>query len=323
MDQLCHRITASMQFQPQHNGSIFDARSPSDSSIRSSFVSARPPDPIGIYDLPPSPPASMGSPQQTIYERAFPQRTLTVRSPNEPTGLVRRYNAPRESSLGWVSSQFGQHNRNPPSPQVGQEQQGHRRTDDWELDRSDQSSIQNSALGSFAGSVRLHATSTTSSTTSRYPLNFEKTLENSQMNAASSDRELVIVPERQEQPNEGRENGEEVITIIVPPTTEPPTTEPSTTEPPTTESLPLCHSRIETAEDLQRAFQAPEVVMSAESDPSSEKFLAFRTQADYEEQLLSLPAGMENIWLPLSRPAMHNRYQGFCKGAWQIRKAVR
>jgi len=308
MDQLCHRITASMQFQPQHNGNIFDARSPSDSSIRSSFVSARPPDPIGIYDLPPSPPASMGSPRQTIYERAFPQRTLTVRSPNEPTGLVRRYNAPRESSLGWVSSQFGQDNRNPASPQVGQEQQGHRRTDDWELDRSDQSSIQNSALGSFAGSVRLHATSTTSSTTSRYPLNFEKTLENSQKNTALSDRELVIVPERQEQPNEEQESGEEVVTTV---------------ESPTTEPLPLCHSRIETAEDLQRAFQAPEVVMSAESDPSSEKFLAFRTQADYEERLLSLPAGMENIWLPLSRPAMHNRYQGFCKGAWQIRKAVR
>ena len=58
-------------------------------------------------------------------------------------------------------------------------------------------------------------------------------------------------------------------------------------------------------------------------DLANEKFSASLTQADYQERLSTLPRGSENIWLPLARPALHNRYHGFCKGAWQIRKAVR
>ena len=58
-------------------------------------------------------------------------------------------------------------------------------------------------------------------------------------------------------------------------------------------------------------------------DLANEKFSASLTQADYQERLSTLPRGLENIWLPLARPALHNRYHGFCKGAWQIRKTVR
>ena len=95
-----------------------------------------------------------------------------------------------------------------------------------------------------------------------------------------------------------------------------------------TRRQPLCLPRIETAEDLWRASEAPEVVSKdfeglyvTTPSPKEEKvMLAIRTQADYQERLLTLPIGMENIWLPLKRPAMHNRYHGFCKGAWEIRK---
>lgn len=57
-------------------------------------------------------------------------------------------------------------------------------------------------------------------------------------------------------------------------------------------------------------------------DLTNEKFSASLTQADYQERLASLPKGLDNVWLPLARPALHNRYHGFCKGAWQIRRAV-
>lgn len=96
-------------------------------------------------------------------------------------------------------------------------------------------------------------------------------------------------------------------------------------------------TRFEQPEYALRGFEAPEVVakdfgvtfstLPIVSSPISphgdtDKYLAFRTQADYAEALLSLKPGMDNIWAPLSRPAMHNRYHGFCKGAWQMRKAV-
>ena len=88
-------------------------------------------------------------------------------------------------------------------------------------------------------------------------------------------------------------------------------------------------SRINTAE-LSRASEAPEVVpgdgvysLSPKVDEFSEKLPSPHLQPDYNARLLSLPGGMENIWAPLTRPAMHNRYHGFCKGAWQIRKTVR
>ncbi|KAF2683240.1 hypothetical protein K458DRAFT_43963 [Lentithecium fluviatile CBS 122367] len=89
--------------------------------------------------------------------------------------------------------------------------------------------------------------------------------------------------------------------------------------------------RLDTARNLQRPFEAPEVVpadfegmhsKSPHAGPSSEKYPAFLTESDYADRLLSLPAGIDNAWMPLKRPAMHNRYHGFCKGAWEIRKAI-
>ena len=53
---------------------------------------------------------------------------------------------------------------------------------------------------------------------------------------------------------------------------------------------------------------------------------AFRTQqptqTDNRGSVSSVPPGMDDVWLPLARPALHNRYHGFCKGAWDIRISV-
>ncbi|KAF2724462.1 hypothetical protein K431DRAFT_310028 [Polychaeton citri CBS 116435] len=91
--------------------------------------------------------------------------------------------------------------------------------------------------------------------------------------------------------------------------------------------------RIEKFEEYTRALQAPPAIDSNLDaqftekirllpDLTNEKFSASLTQADYQERLSSMPKGQQNVWQPLARPAMHNRYHGFCKGAWQIRRAV-
>jgi hypothetical protein len=98
------------------------------------------------------------------------------------------------------------------------------------------------------------------------------------------------------------------------------------------EPNPLCSSSIQFAEELRHDYEAMEAVtdyngmytISPKRDKFPEKYPAgsLFTQADYAERLRTLPIGMENIWLPLKRPAMHNRYHGFCRGAWQMRRTV-
>ena len=100
----------------------------------------------------------------------------------------------------------------------------------------------------------------------------------------------------------------------------------------TAKDSPVFSSRIESFVDEPYGFDAPELVTAdvdgmclayPQYDRLSEKYPAFITQTEYVERLLSIPIGIDNIWLPLKRPAMHNRYHGFCEGAWRIRKSVR
>ncbi|KAK6437685.1 hypothetical protein LTR95_006114 [Oleoguttula sp. CCFEE 5521] len=82
---------------------------------------------------------------------------------------------------------------------------------------------------------------------------------------------------------------------------------------------------------LSRAEKAPEV-MKNDLEYSEKvvqrrsfedyKMPAYLSKDDYVDRLEALRPGKESIWLPLARPAMHNRYHGFCKGAWQIRRRV-
>lgn len=95
---------------------------------------------------------------------------------------------------------------------------------------------------------------------------------------------------------------------------------------------------IESADDMSRAMQAPEVVTnenksmltpsSARSFPHNERpsnLATVHPALRYPYHYFDPPASPEpdNVWLPLTRPAKHNNYHGFCKGAWQIRKSVR
>lgn len=94
---------------------------------------------------------------------------------------------------------------------------------------------------------------------------------------------------------------------------------------------------IESADEMTRAMAAPEVVTRENGPmlmqnrdrptPHSKRpnhlasvHPALRVPYNYVDS----PASPEpdNVWLPLPRPAKHNNYHGFCKGAWQIRKSV-
>ncbi|KAF2106662.1 hypothetical protein BDV96DRAFT_328388 [Lophiotrema nucula] len=337
MDQLCQRIMASMQFQPQHGANKSEARIPSDSSMRSSSASMRLSDPNEWKDLPPTPPASVGSPRQP-YQRALPQRTLTIRRPSDRVGQRGRYNAPQispqaslqispptssqTSPLGWISSQIKHANGDlaaghASSSAAGEEQQSHQDPEDLDAERRSQFSIQYSAYESDKGSILVQPTSVTSPTTSRHlqdptPRGHTASEQPPQQRSSSARKEPIHDPRDLIQNNESTLSEEAQALIALSRATK---------------ERPLCLPRIETADDLQRAFEAPEVVSADfegmyHVDQSNDKYTAFLSQADYAERLLSLPPGLENIWTPLKRPAMHNRYHGFCKGAWQIRKMV-
>jgi hypothetical protein len=318
MDQLCQRIMASMQYGLHKS----EARDPSASSMQSSFASL----PLSSYDLPPSPPASVGSPRQPDYQRATSQRTLTIRPPSDKVDQRGSYNAPQASPLGWIRSQVNHSSSDlaagyAPSSTAGKGQQSHQSPDDLELERRSQFSMQYSAPGSEKGSVHLQPAGVTSTTTSRYPQDpstraqaaSEHPPQRSQQGTASTERAVILASGTHRQ-NSGGSLGDKAEAL--------------STRSRTTKPHSQCLPRIETVDDLQPDFDAPEVVSGDFEGiypvpDQSEKYPAFLTQSDYAERLLSLPAGMDNIWMPLKRPAMHNRYHGFCTGAWKMRKAVR
>ncbi len=79
--------------------------------------------------------------------------------------------------------------------------------------------------------------------------------------------------------------------------------------------------RAEKFKIVAAALEAPEAMrnsldpqfrekMRPVADLTNEKFSASLTQADYQDRLSAVPKGQENAWLPLARPAMHNRYHG-------------
>jgi hypothetical protein len=85
--------------------------------------------------------------------------------------------------------------------------------------------------------------------------------------------------------------------------------------------LNICSSQVESTVLGEWDVQFTEKIRPT-ADLMNEKISASLTQADYQERLACLSNGVEHIWLPLARPALHNMYHGFCRGAWQIRRAV-
>ena len=339
MDQLCQRIMASIQFQPQHGVNESGGKIPSDSSVRSSFGSVRLSDPNEWKDLPPTPPPSVGSPRQP-YQRVLPQRTLTMRRPSDRVGQIGRYNglqispqaslqispptSTQTSPLGWISSQVNRVNGNSPAGNASistpsEMQPTYEESANMDVEQRSEFSIQLSAYEGEQDLIVRQPTSVTSITTSQQLQHstpsshtaYDQPTQHAQR-SLSTRKEPIPDPEAQTQRSETPISDEARALIALSQTKD---------------DRPLCLPRIETADDLERAFQAPEVV-SADFEgmhhvaEDNEKFITFLSQADYAERLLSLPTGLENIWTPLKRPAMHNRYHGFCKGAWQIRKTV-
>jgi hypothetical protein len=347
MDQLCQRIIASMQFQPQRR--VNTSGAPSDSSMRSGFASMGLSDIVESYDLPPSPPPSVGSSQQHYYQRALPplppqpQRTSTISRPSDILSQRGRHNTPQASPKGWLARRtISQVNP------TNEEQQINKSPEDIDLERRSQLSIQSSALESNRGSVYTQSANTTSTSYPRYledpPTKDQATYEqprqlsqqwteqpqqqlqqwteqSQQLSQQWNEQPRQLSQQWTEQPQQRLQqwtaSADEKITLasrspeqndgytfgkLALPT---PAAEASAFLSQTTR-LP----RIETAQEHMRALEAPEVLvapsMPLRPDLSSEKYPAFRTQSDFEDLLKALPVGMDNIWQPLTRPAMHN-----------------
>jgi hypothetical protein len=319
MDQLCHRIMASMQYGLRNS----DGLAPSSSSMQSSLASVTLSSSLSSYDLPPSPPVSVASPRQ---QRAFSQSTLAIRPPSDIVDQRGSCNAPQASSVGWMSAQLNHSSGdetvgNASSSFVGRDQHSHQNTNDLDLGRRSLISTPYFVLGSDRVSVLSQPVTAPPTTTSRYPPDpsvwiqaaSEQTLQHSKEETESIGGSTILASGIYAQ-NSGGNSGDEAETL---------STWSRTTQPPSQQPL-----RMEPARNQLHIYDAPEVVspnyegMYIVPD-KCEKYPALLTQADYAERLLTLPLGMDNIWIPLMRPAMHNRYHGFCKGAWQIRKAVR
>ncbi|KAK3071870.1 hypothetical protein LTR53_007861 [Teratosphaeriaceae sp. CCFEE 6253] len=342
MDQLCQRIMASMQYQPHQFSGGADARNPS-LSVRSDSASLHPS--FSEESVEPFS-ASMGGTRQPDYQRALPplpQRTLTA-SARHTNDAVResRYHAPPNLPQDWAVRQSRQTSiqsqhlgpavsiRSGPSSISGEDQLYHRDVEDPDVERMSELSAQDSALGSEKHMELV-------STISMYTLNEPRrsfvrnspTLQQYQEDpqpGMTATGVLDIVPAMSATPSGGEIGG---------PRTRSQDTNTSSTSSRRTTTRSSYTPRTEKLGEHMRVLDAPEVVpkefeissslpqvVTPQIDRTSDKFLAYRTQADYEESLVTLPRGLDNVWTPLPRPAMHNRYHGFCRGAWQTRKAV-
>jgi hypothetical protein len=309
MDQLCHRIAASMRFQPQRGVRAFGTIDPSASSIRSSFTSIRLSENSDPYALPPSPPASsVGSPRQFTDQQKSAQHRLTVRRSSDKLDQQNGYDMPSSSTPARTTSQYRRNSNDLTAAYdsnliIHQELQNHcspMGQDSTGVEQRKHSSLQQRENDNNIVLAHWQPESITAP-------NKDELVRWSPINSPVGQADFIHSPSHQ------------LVSTNWSPKLR---ADPS----------PLCSPRIETAADLHRAFNAPEVIQrdfdglyttSPRPDLSAEKYPAYRTKHDYAELLLTLPVGMDNMWLPLKRPAMHNRYHGFCKGAWQARKAVR
>ncbi|KAK3071088.1 hypothetical protein LTR53_009282 [Teratosphaeriaceae sp. CCFEE 6253] len=293
MDQLCQRIMASMQYQPHHFSGGADARNPS-LSVRSDSASLHP----------------------SFSEESVEPLSASMGAPDSQTT--------NSQHLGPAVSI-----RSGPSSISGEDQLYHRDVEDSDVERMSELSAQDSALGS---EKHLELVSTISMSTLNEPrrsfVRNSPTIQQYQPDpqpGMTATGVLDIIPARSATPSGGEIGG---------PRTKSQDTDTSSTSSRRTTTRPSYAPRTEKLGGHIRVLDAPEVVpkefeissslpqvVSPQIDRSSDKFLAYRTQADYEESLVTLPRGLDNVWTPLPRPAMHNRYHGFCRGAWQTRKA--
>lgn len=351
MDQLCQRIMASTQYLPQHGAYQLGAVGPSNMSFQSSSTSVPVSDIIDSYEEPSSVPPSIGSPTLPYETRAFSQRTFSLQSSVYEPEQMRHPQPPQKSPLAWIANRVD-------APQVDplprltvpirlEQSVSYQSPDDAQGERMSYLSTTYTSSISDRGSMNLQPVSDTPASTPRYSqdppsrvVSTERPYnDRSPMAASPSDSRTI---QRLQQTHEQLQTMHQKMRDLeikkqdyggyFGAEREREETQSMMSKPlPPAPSLGLV---LATA-DRKRASvgsEAPEVIkaytddaqaLSPREDTFSEKEPSPRLVPDYNARLLSLPLGMESIWVPLTRPAMHNRYHGFCKGAWQIRKAVR
>lgn len=318
MDQLCQRIMASMQFQPHHGINRSGTGLPSDSSIRSSFASMQLSDISERHDLPPSPPISIGSPCLNDEQFGVSHHTHAMRYSSDVVGQRERCFSPRVLPSAGTNSQVDQGNYGPISERS---QRSNLFDDDQMWHQIEGTSLQgnrNSSITYFAqefgrSSANLGIVGISSSKDAHY----QQPLSNSglvtrrqpsqQTQRASIPMEEVASPLFKSRKLKAVDSSNEMETNF---------SWPGTINP------HLGTTKNEAPEVVTSSFEGLNPTY-ADHPQFSDKCLAQGTQVEYSERLIPLAKGIEMIWIPLQRPALHNRYHGFCKGAWQIRKAVR
>ncbi|KAF2446710.1 hypothetical protein P171DRAFT_429677 [Karstenula rhodostoma CBS 690.94] len=320
MDKLCQRIVTSSQYLPRHTGYSFGAVDSSNMSTVSSAASVPLSDLVDGYDLPSSPPSSVGIPPFSERQRALAQRTMILTQPNQelsPEQLDAK--TPRKSPLSFISSQIGSNSAHLPESTQAESMHGYRNPNETQLlpksyftpklvvSKNDRGSIRfQSAPARSASSIR-HS----QDTSSRVPSLSQAPPYQPGENSPSAEWDSA---EKEKQKYGGYFDGDtEILSIHSKPASSTP--------------IPSLYSAETVEYQNYGGYDAPEVVPDGSanvlSSPElSEKFPSPRFEPDYNARLQSLSPGLENIWAPLTRPAMHNRYHGFCKGAWQIRKTV-
>jgi hypothetical protein len=323
MDQLCKRIIASSQYLPHHTGHSFGAVDSSNMSMMSSAASVPLSDLVDAYNQRSSPPSSVGSPPVSERQRAFSQRAMSFPQPEQevaPEQLDPR--TPRKSPLSFISSQIGSSSSHPPESVQNEPMRGYRNSDEMQLQPKSYFTPKLLVSKNDRGSIRFQPAPARSPSTirqsqdnsSRLSSYSEATLNQSGERTPST--EWDSAEKEKEKHKYGGYFGGDTETLSI------------RSKPVLSAQVPSLY-RAESAEyQNYGGHDAPEVVPDDSanvllSPEFSEKFPSPRFEPDYNARLQSLPPGLENIWAPLTRPAMHNRYHGFCKGAWQIRKTVR
>ncbi|KAK7189077.1 hypothetical protein DPSP01_010336 [Paraphaeosphaeria sporulosa] len=322
MDQLCQRIMASSQYLPQHSDHSFGAVGSSNMSMLSSAASVPLSDLVDAYNLPSSHPSSVGSPSTLERQRAFPQRTMSFPQPDQEVA-AEQFDAriPRKSPLSFISSQIGSSNSHQPERTQAEPMRDYRNPDEMQLQPKSYFTPKLVVSKNDRGSIRFQPAPVRSASTIRHSQDnssrvssFSEATPYQQGERTPSTEWDSAEKEKQKQKFGGYFGGDtETLSIR--------SKQPSST------LVPSLY-RTESAEHQNYGgHDAPEVVPDDSanvllSPEFSEKFPSPRFEPDYNARLQRLSPGLENIWVPLTRPAMHNRYHGFCKGAWQIRKTV-
>lgn len=347
LDQLCQRIMASSQYLPQHGSYQLGSVGPSNMSFQSTSTSVPVSDIIDAYDEPSSVQSNMGSPTIPFEQRAFSQRTFSMQSSVYEPEQMRHPKAPQKSPLAWIANKVDAPQMEPPSRLTvpTRLEQVYHNPDDAQGERMSYLSTAYTSSISDRGSTNLQPVSDTPASTPRYsqdpPSSFvstERPYDDYQPMGTAPPESRTI--QRLQQTHEQLQSMHQKMRDLEITKqdyggyfgSEKEETQSIRSKPlPPAPSLGFALAAADRLKRTSVGSEAPEVIkaytdeahaLSPRSDVFSEKLPSPRLEPDYNARLASLPLGLESIWVPLTRPAMHNRYHGFCKGAWQIRKAV-